>query len=292
MKIPRNVLTVSGTARLLLFKFLADRCSVFAAALSFSSLLSLVPFLALVFALLKTLEIDTALAPRLLDSVAAGSQEIVTRILRYVHNTKVGSLGVVGIGALLLSVMATLDTLEDAFNQICGLERGKAYHHKFLDYLIVIFSIPLLIVISTSITTSLQHQDVVRWFFHLPVFGRLLLALFRLTPYLSVWIALVCIYKFIPSIRISFRNALIGSLVAGTILQMAQWVYIYFQFGVTRYNAIYGTLALLPVFMVWLYTSWVVVLAGMELVWHLQQSATAELPQGRNNGRQPERHEL
>lgn len=275
MTIHRQLRGASVTARRLLLKFIDDRCSIFAAALSFSSLLSIVPFLALVFALLKSLDIDTALAPRLLSGVAAGSQEVVVRILRYVHNTKVGSLGVVGVAALLLSVMATLDTLEDAFNQICGLDRGKAYHHKLRDYLVVIFSIPLLIAISTSITTSLQHQEVVRWFFQLPGFGGLLLALFRLTPYLSIWIALICVYKFIPSIRISFKNALIGGLVAGTILQIAQGVYIFFQFGVSRYNAIYGTLALLPVFMVWIYTSWVIVLAGMELVWHLQQHTDA-----------------
>jgi membrane protein len=292
MNVPRHLQYAGGSVRVLLLRFLDNRCSVFAAALSFSSLLSIVPFLALVFTLLKSLDIDTALAPRLLASVAAGSQEIVTRILRYVHNTEVGSLGVVGVVGLLLSVMATLDTLEDAFNQICGLERGKAYHHKLRDYLIVIFSIPLLIVVSTSITTSLQHQDVVRWFFHLPGFGRLLLALFRLTPYLSIWIALVCIYKFIPSIPISFRNALIGSFVAGTILQMAQWIYIYFQFGVSRYNAIYGTLALLPVFMVWLYTSWVVVLAGMEFVWYLQRAAVATtLPEGASEKHQPQQPE-
>lgn len=290
MHIHHRLHTAIITVRTLLVKFINDRCPIYASALSFSSLLSIVPFLAIIFTILKVLNVHTSLTPVILSNVTAGSHEVITRILHYIHSTKVGSLGVAGVAALLLSVMATLDTTEDAFNQICELERGKAYHHKLRDYLIVIFSIPLLLALSVSITTSLQHQDVIRWFFQLPGFGHFLLTLFRLTPYLSIWIALLCLYKFIPNTRISLRNALIGSLIAGTVLQMAQWIYIYFQFGVSRYNAIYGTLALLPVFMVWIYTSWVIVLAGMEFIWYLQKESTPVTPQAEaiHSGQQPQ----
>jgi membrane protein len=270
--------TKVSTVKELVVKFFDDRCPIFASALSFSSLLSIVPFLAIVFAILKTMNLHTSLTPVILSNVAAGSHEIVASILRYINNTRVASLGIIGIVALLLTVMATLDTVENAFNQICELNQEKAYHHKLRDYLIVIFSIPLLIALSASITTSLQHQDVVRWFLRLPGFGRLLLMFFRLAPYLSIWIALVCLFKFIPNTRISIRNALVGGLLAGTIMQMAQMVYIHFQFGVSRYNAVYGTLALLPVFMIWIYTSWVIILAGMEIVWHLQKNSNAATP--------------
>lgn len=268
-----------GTARMLLVKFFDDRCTTYASALSFSSLLSTVPFLAIVFTILKLLNLHSSLTPVILSNVAAGSHELVTQIMGYIHSTSVGSLGVVGVVALVLSVMATLDTTEDAFNQICELERGKAYHHKLRDYLIVIFGIPLLIALSISITTTLQHQELLRWLFSLPGFGRYKLALFRLTPYLSTWIALLCLYKFIPNTRISLKNALIGSLAAGTILQLAQSVYIRLQLGVSSYNAIYGTLALLPVFMIWIYTSWVIVLAGMEFIWHMQKESNLATPQ-------------
>lgn len=280
----------ASVARELIVKFLDDRCPIFASALSFSSLLSIVPFLAIVFAILKTMDLHTLLTPVILSNVAVGSQEIVSRILNYINNTQVASLGLIGMSALLLTVMATLDTVEEAFNQICDLDRQKAYHHKLRDYLIVIFSIPLMIALSAGITTSLQHQDVIRWFLRLPGFGHLLLMLFRLAPYLSIWIALICLFKFIPNTRINSRNALIGGLLAGTVLQMAQWIYIYFQFGVSRYNAVYGTLALLPVFMIWIYTSWVIVLAGMEIVWYLQKisNVTASVKDAQQKGQQPQ----
>ena len=263
-----------NTGRTFVAKFIDDRCLTLASALSFSSMLSIVPFLAIVFAILKALDVHTTLAPMLLSNLAAGSQEIVAGILRYIDNTRVGSLGAVGLVTLFVSVLATLDTVEDAFNQICGIERGKAVHHKLRDFLIVIFGIPLLIGLAVTISTSLQHQGVVQWFLRLPVIGNLLLL--RLVPYLSIWIALICLYLVIPNVRIRFRYALAGSLIAGTAWQVAQWAFIHFQLGVSRQNAIYGTLALLPVFMMWIYTCWIIILSGMEIIWYLQNKPAAE----------------
>lgn len=259
-------------------KFIADRCTTLASALSFSSMLSIVPFLAILFAILKALNVHTTLAPMLLSNVAVGSQEIVTRILRYINNTHVGSLGAIGLITLFLSVMATLDNIEEAFNQICGIERGKAVHHKVRDFLIVIFGIPLLATLAVSLTTSLQHQGVVQWLLRLTGIGNLFLL--RLVPFLCILIALVCLYLFIPNVRIRFQHSLVGGLIAGTSWQAAQWTFIHFQLGVSRYNAIYGTLALLPVFMIWIYTSWIIVLAGMEIVWHLQNKTLTTIPPG------------
>lgn len=269
--------------RMLVGKFLADRCLMHASALAFSSMLSVVPFLAIVFAILKELNVHNVLAPVVLSNVAAGSQEVITRILHYISNTHVGSMGAVGLVMLLLSVMATLDNVEDAFNQIWGLDKGKKVHHKLRDYLILIFIIPFLVALTITITTSLQHHGVVQWFFHLPGVGHLLLMLFRTVPYLSIWIALVCLYLIMPNTRVRLGSAMAGGFAAGTVWQLAHWGYIHFQVGVSRYNAVYGTMALLPVFMVWILTSWVIVLAGMELVWFLQGEMYRRTPHGASN---------
>jgi membrane protein len=257
-------------------KFIDDRCITMAGALSFSSMFSIVPFFAIVFAVLKALDVHTTLAPVLLSNLAAGSKDIVSGILTYIGNTRVTSLGAVGLLMLFLSVVATLDTVEESFNQICGVERGKAVHHKLRDYLIMIFSIPLLIVLAVAITTGLQYQGAVKWLLRLFGVGNLILL--RLSPCLIIWIALVCLYRFIPNVRICSRYAFAGGLIAGTSWQLAQWAFIGFQLGVSRYNAIYGTLSLLPIFMIWLFTSWIIVLAGMEIVWHLQNNPTSESP--------------
>jgi len=267
---------VWNSLKLLVNKFNSDQCLIFASALSFSSLLSIVPFLAILFAVLKLLNVQNILAPIILSNVAAGSHELITRILQYINNTHVGSLGVVGLAMLLMSILAILDNVEDAFNIIWGVTQRKPVRNKLLGYLIVIFCIPLLITVTVLIGTSLQQQWVVQWFFQLPGFGRLLLGLFRLVPYLSIWIALVCLYKFVPNMQIRLKNAMAGAVIAGTAWQIVQWFYIHLQIGVSRYNAIYGTLALLPVFMIWIYTSWLIVLAGMEIVYYLQNGIHAQ----------------
>jgi membrane protein len=125
---------------------------------------------------------------------------------------------------------------------------------------------PLLMLAAISITTSLQSQSLVRWLMETTYLGDLLLFFFRLVPYVSVWLALFFLYIFIPNTKVRFRSALLGGVLAGTIWQLAQWGYLHFQVGVAKYNAIYGTLSLLPVFMVWIYTSWLIVLFGLEIV--------------------------
>lgn len=248
-------------------KCFRDRCTLLAAALSFTTLLSIVPFLAIVFALLKIFEVDTIVTPYLLANLTAGSYEVAVKIMRYIHNTNVGSLGIVGFSFLFISVMAALDTVEDAFNHICGIERSKAVHHKLRDYLIIIVLVPLSIAIATMLATTLQHQGVVQWL--LLHIGAGKLVILKLLPAISVSIAISSLYYFIPNHSIPWRHAIISGILTSLLLQITQIVYIQMQIGVSRYNAIYGTLALLPVFMVWIYTSWIIVLTGMELAWYL-----------------------
>jgi len=222
------------------------------------------------------MDLHNSMTPVILSNVSAGSHEIVVSIMKYISNTHVGSLGVAGLVALFMSVMFTLDNVEDAFNQIWGLDRGKSYHHKLRDYLIVIIGIPLLIAMAVSITTALQNQDIIKWFFKVPVLGQMFLAVFSFVPYLSAWIAMFCLYMFIPNVKIRIKHALTGALVAGTVWQIVQWAFIHLQLGVSRKNAIYGALSLLPVFMVWILAGWVIVLIGMQLVCFLQNDGLTQ----------------
>ena len=254
--------------------FWDDQCLLRAAALSFTSLLSLVPFCALMFALLKGLGVQNLLEPILLAQVAAGSEEVVSRIISYINNTNMTSLGAFGLVTLVVTAITLLGNIEEAFNGIWGVKETRTLQRKFSDYLSVVVSGPLLVVAATSITTSLQSQDLVKWLLGTSYAGDLLPLFFRLLTYVSIWIALVFLYIFIPNTTVRFRSALVGGVLAGTCWQLAQWGYLHFQVGVARYNAIYGTLAVLPVFMVWVYTSWLIVLAGVEVVYAHQNIRT------------------
>lgn len=246
--------------------FQDNNCLLRASALSFTTILSLVPFLAFAFAILKGFGVQNALEPIIVRHLALGSGDMVARIISYINNTKVASLGAIGLIVLVFTVISLLGSIEDTFNSIWGVAETRTAYRKFSDYLSVVVVGPILLLAAVSITTSLQSQNLVRWLLETAYFGDVVLFCFQLIPYISIWLALVCLYSFLPNTRVSIVSALLGGVIAGTVWQSAQWGYVHFQVGVAKYNAIYGTLAALPVFMVWMYVSWVIVLFGAEIV--------------------------
>ncbi len=254
--------------------FKEDSCLLRASALAFNTILSIVPLFALAFAVVKGLGVHTALELFIISKLTAGSQEIANRIIAYIDNTKMGSVGAVGLAALIVTVIALLGNIEEAFNDIWGVRETRAFGRKFSDYVSVVVSAPILLIAATSITTSLQNQNVVGWLSGTEYIGELIFFAFKLVPYISIWAALVFLYYFIPNTKVRLRSALVGGFFAAIIWQVAQWGYIHFQIGVAKYNAIYGTLSALPIFMIWIYTSWIIVLFGLEIVCAHQNSKT------------------
>lgn len=259
--------------------------SLRASALTYTTVLSLVPFLAIAFAVLKGLGVQNALEPVLLQVAGESSREVVSRIIGYVNNTNVKSLGLIGLLTLLVTVISLLSAIEEAFNAIWGVTETRSLQRRFSDYLSVVVVGPLLLMVAMSMTTSLQSQWLVQWLIQHTWFGEAILLLFRLVPYVSVWIAMTFLYSYIPNAKVPLRSALLGGVVAGTIWQLTQWAYFHFQVGVANYNAIYGALAALPIFLVWIYTSWLIVLFGLELVRAHQEQQPVYLPPRR--GLQP-----
>lgn len=247
--------------------FMADRCPTQASALSFTSILSLVPFMALAFSILKGLGVQNRLEPLLLQQVAAGSEMAVASIIQYINNTSMKSVGAVGLVSLIVTVILLFEAVEEAFNGIWGVRETRSVYRKFTDYMSVALVAPVLLLFATSITTTLESQSMVQWALAEPYLGQVVVSIFGLAPYLTTWMALVVFYLFIPNTKVRLRSAVIGAVIAGTVWQIAQWGYIHFQMGVTRYNAIYGTMALVPLIMVWIYTSWIIILFGGEVVW-------------------------
>ncbi|NMC75366.1 MAG: YihY family inner membrane protein [Geobacteraceae bacterium] len=246
--------------------FFEHKCLVRASALSFTTILSLVPFLAVAFAVLKGFGVQNALEPLIIERLTVGSGDVVAKIISYINNTKMASLGAIGLAALIVTAVSLLGTIEEAFNDIWGVEETRSVVRKFSDYLSVLVVGPVLLLAAMSIATSLQSRSLVRWLLETAYFGDALLIFFRMVPFLSICLALVCLYGLVPNTKVKPLSALLGGVLAGSAWIVAQWAYVHFQIGVAKYNAIYGTLAALPVFMVWIYTSWVIVLFGVEVV--------------------------
>lgn len=245
--------------------FTAHQGPLRAAALTYTTVLSLVPFLAIAFSVLKGLGAQNALEP-ILQRVAGDSEETISRLVDYVNNTNVKSLGAIGLVLLILTVISLMGSIEEAFNAVWGVRETRSLQRRFSDYLSVVIVGPILLLAATSMTSSLQSQWILLWLIQNTYLGDAILLLFRFLPYLSVWIAMVFLYIFIPNTRIRFASAVTGGVIAGTAWELAQWGYFHFQVGVANYNAIYGTLAAVPIFLVWIYTSWLIVLYGLEIV--------------------------
>jgi len=293
--------------------FAEHQCPLQASALTFVTLLAMVPLLALGFAMIKGLGVSTVLAGKpaavatavttgsatvqrpgiavtaaqdnqttdtdkgaeenfiellrdsLTTQLTADQKEVRDRIISYVKKTDFSALKAAGVIFLVVISISALGTMEHVFNQIWGLRRARTLLRKFTDYLSVVVICPLLFAAAMALTTKISRNALVAgWLRGGYVSDAAGLAI-RLAPYLSVWIALTCLYLFLPNTRVKLRCALAGGFAAGVVWQLAFWCYTRLQAGMSAYNAVYSTLAALPFFLSWLYTSWLIVLFGAEV---------------------------
>ena len=250
--------------------FFADGCMLRASALTFTTLLSLVPLLALMFAVLKGFGVQNELETLLLKQLAVGGGTVVTYIVEYINNTNVARLGTFGLLFLVITVLTLLSNIEKTFNRVWGVRETRPLLRRFTDYFSVVTIGPIFVVVAISMTSTVKSQRLVQALIEQQYVGEALLALFEVLPFMVMWLVFAGLYLFMPNVKVSPRAALIGGVFGGTLWQISQWGYLSFQVGVARYNAIYGTLAALPVLMVWIYFSWMIVLLGLEMTYATQ----------------------
>jgi membrane protein len=266
-------------------EFLADRCILQASALTYFTLLAIVPLFALTFSLLKGFGAQEALEPLILERLTVGSEEMVSAIIGYIDRTNFGSLGVIGLITFLATVVALLTNVEQTFNLIWGVGEARSPFRRFADYFSVLIFSPMLLFAAISMTATLESHAFVQGLLGMALVGEVIYSLFRLLPYLAMWAAFIFLYTFMPNVKVPFRAALVGGIFGGTLWQLAQWGYVTFQVGVSRYNAIYGTMAALPILMVWIYISWLIVLLGAEVAyaWQNQKIIRREIREKKIN---------
>ncbi|MCX8035522.1 MAG: YihY family inner membrane protein [Candidatus Sumerlaeia bacterium] len=210
----------------------------------------------------------------LTTQLTADQREVRDRILDYVRKTNFSALGAVGIIFLIITSISALGTIEHVFNQIWQLRRARSLLRKFTDYLSVVVICPLLFAAAIAMTPTITRNAVLNKWMHSHAASLASTWFVHLAPYLSAWIALTLLYWFLPNTRVKLRCALAGGFIAGIIWQLAFLAYTKFQAGMNAYNAVYSTLAALPFFLSWLYTSWLIVLFGAEVAAAYQNAET------------------
>lgn len=264
--------------------FAEDKCKFRASALTFYSLLSVVPVIAVIFGIAKGFGLETRLETELMEQMQ-GHEEIAERILGFANslleNTKGGLIAGVGIAFMFWAIIKVLNNIESSFNDIWGIKTSRSIRGKISNYLSMILVCPFLLVIASSATIFIgtQIQAIIQQLAVFDKFGTFITALLRLLPYCAIWILFTFVFIFMPNTKVRLRSAFLGGVVAGTIFQMIQWLYITFQIGAAKYGAIYGSFAALPLFLIWLHISWLVVLFGAELSFAHQNVGAYEFEQ-------------
>ena len=260
-------------------EFWRDSSLLRASGLTYTTLLTLVPLLALMFALLKGLGVQKALEPLFLERLTGGSHPITERIMEYVSHIHVGSLGTLGITFLFLTMILVLTNIEMAFNQIWQVDRGRPWLRKCSDYLGLVVILPVAMFVSVSLMTFVKSHLVTQELLSIDLLGRTYVYLLKLAPFFVMWLAFSFIYLFMPNTRVNPISASAGGIIGGTLWQVCQWAYIHYQFGFRTYGAIYGALSQLPMLLIWIFVSWIILLLGAEIAFAHQNLARFRLKQ-------------
>ncbi|MDX2448104.1 MAG: YihY/virulence factor BrkB family protein [Desulfobacterales bacterium] len=264
--------------------FKEDKLQLRASALTLYSLLAIVPVLAMIFAIAKGFGFDTHLQDQLLTRFP-GQQEVLVASIGFAKNllakTRGGLIAGIGIIVLYWAVIKVLGHIEESFNDIWNISKARSLWRKFSDYLTIMLICPVLVILSSSATVFIKTQItlIVDRIALLGFFSPLIYVSFKLIPYVLIWLLFTFIYMMMPNTKVRVSSGLLAGIVAGTIYQALQMVYINFQFLLSKSNAIYGSFAALPLFLIWLQASWLIVLFGAEIAFAHQNNETFEFEQ-------------
>jgi membrane protein len=238
-----------------------------AAGLVYTTLLSLVPFLAVMFSVLKGFNVHHVIEPFLaqtLEPLGPKSREITATIVGFVDNIKIGVLGVAGIAGLFYTTYSLIDKIEQALNAIWQVKQGRTWERKFTDYLSAVLVGPVLVVSAFGLLASLQSHALVQHLAAMEPFGTLLVWCGEVVPFLMLCAVFTFFYKMIPNTHVHVRSAVVGGVSAAVLWFSAGEAFAKFVAASANYSAIYSSFAVLMLFLLWLYTGWMIVLIGAQ----------------------------
>jgi membrane protein len=244
-----------------------------AMSLVYTTLLSIVPLLALSFSVLKAFGVHNQAEPmlrRFLAPLGEKGDEVSRQIIGFIQHMNVGVLGSVGLALLLYTAVSLIQKIEESFNHIWHISQQRRLGERFSRYLSVLLVGPILLFAAIGMTASALNAGIVRDVLALEALGELAYALGRLLPYVLVIAAFTFIYMFIPNTRVELGPALVGGIVGGVLWQSAGIGFALFVASSTKYSAIYSSFAILILFLIWLYLSWLILLFGASVAFYQQ----------------------
>lgn len=248
--------------------------TLWAMSMVYSTLLSMVPVLALSFSVLRAFGVHNQIEPlllRLLQPMGEKGVEIANRIIEFVESVNVGVLGAAGLAFLIYTVISLTQKVEDSFNEIWHIPRSRTFAERFSHYLSVILIGPVLVFSALGLTATVMGTSVVQEAVTVEPIGRIVEIIGALMPYILIIGAFSFLYVFLPNTQVHLHAAFAGGVVAGILWQTVGWGFTTFVVTSTKYSAIYSSFAILILFLIWLYLSWLILLVGTDIAFYTQQ---------------------
>ena len=272
-KVRRGIIVVVRLLVVLTRQLVRGQLNLRAMSLVYTTLLSIVPLLAVSFSVLKGFGVHNQIEPLLmnfLEPLGPSGQEISDNIIGFVENVRVGVLGSLGLMFLLYAVVSLVQKVESSFNYVWRVERLRGFAQRFSSYMSVILIGPLLVFTALGVTATAMNNTLVQQLMSVQPFGHLIVAFSKLVPYLLVIAAFIFIYMFMPNTRVKFFPAVVGGVVAGILWQSSGWAFAAFIASSSNYAAIYSSFAILILLLIWLYLNWLILLLGAQVAFYTQ----------------------
>ncbi len=234
-----------------------------ACAMSFRTLLATVPVLALLFAIGRGFGFASLMQTSLFNYFPSQREAIETGLKFVDSYLETASKGVfVGIGVIMLlwTLISLVSSGEAAFNKIWGVRKGRSFWRKLTDYTAIFLILPVLMISITGINVLMS--STLKSLMPYPEFSPLISTVLDITGVVLTWLFFTGVYILVPNTKVKFPNALLAGVISGTCFIVLQWLFVSGQVYVSKYNAIYGSFAFLPLLMLWLQFVWIITLAG------------------------------
>ena len=264
MKLKKIYRTLELTIRF----FTAKRVMTQASALTYSSLLAMVPILAVIFAIARGFGYNKYIEVWFRDALSSQPQvaDVLTDFVNsYLIHTQSGIFLGVGLLFMLYTVLMLVNNVEETFNEIWQVSNSRPLLRSLTNYMAMFFIFPIIIVVSMGL--SIFMATIANKMGDVMLLGPAMKLLFDFSPYLLLSLLFIWLYVYMPNTDVKFKSAIVPGILAGIAMQLLQLFYIHSQIWVTGYNAIYGSFAALPLFMLWLQISWTICLFGAQLTY-------------------------
>ncbi len=250
-----------------------DVLNLQAMSLTYSTLLSLVPFLAVMFSVLKAFGVQNVLEPflaQMLQPLGAEASSVTNKIINFVENIRIGILGAAGLAMLFYTVVTLVAKIEDALNQIWRSPRSRSWGQRTTAYLSVVLVGPVMVFTALALTASAQSYWLVARLFKIGFVSYVFTLTTSVMPFVLLCATFTFLYKFIPYTKVRLRSALVGGAAAGILWQLVGMGFAAFVANSAQYAAIYSSFAIMIVFLIWLYVGWLIFLVGAEVAYFHQ----------------------